>query len=280
VFGTSYGLTWLTALGATIATYLFGLFVIVPALQRMDRAAVHQDGSASLALVTAITRVKRLVALELRVHHHLQLHDPHAVRDLRGPSHVQRPASMTTAIHWSGLALLIGALGFGLTIALISRQPVIGMTMQTGAAALALGSTALLLLALPAVYAVQAEASGPTGLVGHALLATGLLLVVVVAAPAIVHPTLDLPSGEHPLVFALGISLVVGLLLTAIATFQADVFPRPAAVLLLAATAGIFIVFFVAEFLPPIAGQISSALFGVLLAIAFAWMGVALWNRA
>ena len=68
--------------------------------------------------------------------------------------------------------------------------------------------------------------------------------------------------GEHPLLFALGIALVFGLLLTGIVTFQAGVFPRPAAALLLAATAGFFFVFFVAEFLPPLAGQLGSALFG------------------
>jgi zinc transporter ZupT len=84
-------------------------------------------------------------------------------------------------------------------------------------------------------------------------------------------------TGEHPVVFALGIALTVGLLLTAIVTFQADVLPRPAAALLLAATAGFFFVFFVAEFLPPAAGQIGSAVFGAMLALGFAWIGVALW---
>lgn len=52
----------------------------------------------------------------------------------------------------------------------------------------------------------------------------------------------------------LGIALTLGLLLTGISTFQAGVLPRPAAVLLLAATAGFFFVFFVAEFLPAPAG--------------------------
>jgi hypothetical protein len=35
--------------------------------------------------------------------------------------------------------------------------------------------------------------------------------------------------------------------------------------------------FFVAEFLPPAAGQVGSAIFGILLALALAWIGVALW---
>jgi hypothetical protein len=65
VFGTAYGLTWLTALIVTLLTYLFGLRVIVPALREMDLAAVEPDGSATLALVASTNRVKRLVGLEL-----------------------------------------------------------------------------------------------------------------------------------------------------------------------------------------------------------------------
>jgi hypothetical protein len=186
---------------------------------------------------------------------------------------------VNTAIHWAGPVLFIGAVAFGLMTVLISRQPVIGMSMGQGVAPLALSSAALLLLSLPAVYAVQSEPAGAIGLVGHALLSVGLLLVVVVASTPILHPTMTVPTGEHPLLFALGIALTVGLLLTGIATYQAGVFPRPAAVLLLAATAGFFFVFFVAEFLPPQAGQLGSALFGILLAIGFAWMGIALWLR-
>ncbi len=186
---------------------------------------------------------------------------------------------MSIAIHWGGAALLGGALTFGLAIVLISRQPVIGQSFAPDVAALSLLSAALLLLALPAMYVVQADAAGVLGLVGHALVSVGLLLIVVVAATPLLHPTLNAPPGEHPLLFLLGIALTVGLLLTGISTFQADVFPRPAAVLLLAATAGFFFVFFVAEFLPPAAGQIGSAIFGVLLALGLAWIGVALWLR-
>jgi uncharacterized membrane protein len=65
LFGSAYGVTWLTALSVTILTYLFGLFVIVPALRRMDLAGVDPDGSATPALVASTNHVKRLVALEL-----------------------------------------------------------------------------------------------------------------------------------------------------------------------------------------------------------------------
>lgn len=186
---------------------------------------------------------------------------------------------MTAAIHWSGPLLIGGALVLGLAVILISSQPVIATTLSSDLAALLLASAALLLLSLPAMYAVQADAAGILGLVGHALLATGLLLLVVLAATPLLHPGLNAPIGEHPLVFVLGIALTLGLFLTGIATFQADVFPRPAAVLLLGAMAGFFFVFFVAEFLPPAAGQIGSAVFGALLALGFAWIGVALWLR-
>jgi uncharacterized membrane protein len=65
LFGTAYGLTWLTALTATILTYLFGLLVLVPALRAMDLVAVGPDGSPTPALAAATNRVKRLVGLEL-----------------------------------------------------------------------------------------------------------------------------------------------------------------------------------------------------------------------
>jgi uncharacterized membrane protein len=65
LFGTAYGLTWLTALTATIVTYVFGLFILVPALRAMDLVPVGPDGSPMPALAAATNRVKRLVALEL-----------------------------------------------------------------------------------------------------------------------------------------------------------------------------------------------------------------------
>ncbi|HET7828233.1 MAG TPA: hypothetical protein VFL03_01630 [Candidatus Limnocylindrales bacterium] len=186
---------------------------------------------------------------------------------------------MTAAIQWSGPVLIGGALAFGLAVALISARPVIATTLAPEIAALMLASAALLLLSLPAMYAVQADAAGVPGLVAHALLTTGLLLLVVVAATPLLHPSLNAPIGEHPLVFGLGITLTLGLLLTGVATFQADVYPRPAAVLLLGAMAGFFFVFFVAEFLPPAAGQLGAAVFGALLALGLAWIGAALWSR-
>lgn len=65
MFGTGYGLTWLAALTATILTYLFGLFVLVPALRAMDLVPVGPDGSPTPALAAATNQVKRLMGLEL-----------------------------------------------------------------------------------------------------------------------------------------------------------------------------------------------------------------------
>jgi hypothetical protein len=186
---------------------------------------------------------------------------------------------VSVAIHWSGPMLAAGALLFGLAIVLISREPVINQVFPPNIAALSLAATALLIVSLPGMYAVQAEAAGVLGLVAHGLLTIGLLLVVVVAAPPLLYPSLNEGSGENVVVFVLGIALVLGLLLTGIATLQAGVFPRPAAILLLAAMAGFFFVFFIAEFLPPAAGQVGAALFGGLLAFGFAWIGMALWIR-
>jgi len=187
---------------------------------------------------------------------------------------------MNAAIHWSGPVLVGGALALGLGVILISSRPVIAATLSPDVAGLLLVSAAFLLLSLPAMYAVQADATGALGLVGHTLLATGLLLLVILAATPLLHPSVNAPIGEHPLVFALGIALTLGLLLTGMAMFQADVFPRPAAILLLGAMAGFFFVFFVAEFLPPAAGQIGTAVFGGMLALGFSWIGIDLWLRS
>ena len=187
---------------------------------------------------------------------------------------------MNAAMQWSGPVLIGGALALGLAVILTSARPVIAATLSPEVAALLLVAAALLLLSLPAMYAVQADAAGVIGLVGHILLTLGLLLPVMLAAAPLLHPSDNAPIGEHPLVFGLGIALTIGLLLTALATFQAEVFPRPAALLVLGAMAGFFFVFFVAEFLPPAAGQIGTAVFGVLLALGFSWIGVSMWLRS
>jgi uncharacterized membrane protein len=65
LLGTAYGLTWLVALIVAILTYLWGLFVIIPALRAMDRVPLNAGGTPTPELEAATNRVKRLVSLEL-----------------------------------------------------------------------------------------------------------------------------------------------------------------------------------------------------------------------
>jgi uncharacterized membrane protein len=65
LLGTAYGVTWLVALITAIATYLWGLFVIIPSLRVMDAMPLNVDGSATPELANATDRVKLVVSLEL-----------------------------------------------------------------------------------------------------------------------------------------------------------------------------------------------------------------------
>jgi hypothetical protein len=182
------------------------------------------------------------------------------------------------AFRWSGIALMAGAALLGVAIVTISLKPVMSQPLSPGASLLLLLSSILLLLSLPAMYARQAHAAGWLGLAGYALLQTGVLLLVILAATPVLYPSLQIAPGENLVVFLLGIALTLGLLLTGIAIVRAHVLPRWAGILLLAATAGFFFDFFIAEFLPPMAGQLGSAIFGALLALALAWIGISLWS--
>lgn len=73
-------------------------------------------------------------------------------------------------------------------------------------------------------------------------------------------------------------ALMFGLLLFGIATFRARVLSRPGAISTLAATAGFFFDFIVAEFLPPAANRIGTALVGLVLALGLGLIGVSRWR--
>lgn len=182
-----------------------------------------------------------------------------------------------TVFRWSGLLLILGAALLGSATVLVSMNPEVSQGITPPIRLLLLLSSISLLLSLPAMYAKQATQSGWLGLIGHGLLQTGILLLVLVAAPALLFPSLGLTLGEDPVVFFLGIAFTFGLLLTGIATVRARVYPTRAGILLLTAMAGFFFDFFVAEFLPPIVGQIGIAFLGVLLALSLAWIGFAMW---
>jgi hypothetical protein len=181
------------------------------------------------------------------------------------------------AFRWSGILLVAGAALLGVAIVIVSLKPEMSQFFSPGIGLLFLIASIFLLLSLPAMYARQADAAGWLGLAGYVLLQAGILLLVLLAATPILYPALKTASGENMVVFLLGIAFTLGLLLTGIATIRAGIFPRWAGILLLAATAGFFFDFFVAEVLPPIAGQLGSAIFGALLALALAWIGISLW---
>lgn len=182
------------------------------------------------------------------------------------------------AFRWSGLlliagvALLVAGLGIFLSV-LGTGQP----TPQL-ANALMFTASILLLLTLPAMYARQAEATGWLGFFGYISLQTGILLFVAVSAPPLLYSSFDLPLEESLTAFLLGIALTVGLLLTAIATIRAGVFPRWTGVLLLTGTAVFFFDFFIAELLPQPAMQAGTALMGACLGLSLAWIGLSMFT--
>jgi hypothetical protein len=182
-----------------------------------------------------------------------------------------------SAYRVSSLLLIAGAVILAAAIVMLSLNPVIGRPLPPKASLLLLLGSIALLLSFPGMYARQSEAAGWVGLVGYLLLQGGLVLLVVLASTPLLFPAFEQAPGENPVVFFLGIALVLGLLLTGIAVIRAGVFPRWTGILMLAATAGFFFDFFIAEFLPPAAGQIGSAVFGVVLGLALAWIGLSLW---
>lgn len=185
---------------------------------------------------------------------------------------------MNRAIRWSGPSLVLGSLGVGASIVLLSMRPAMNQAPEPGLAALLLASSTLMLLSLPAMYTVQADRAGSLGLVAHVLLSMGMLLLVVVGALPLADRGFSGPYGENAVFFVFGISLTAGLLLTGVSTLRAGVFPRGAGVLMLAATVGFFFAFFVAENLPPVFLELGSGLFAALLALGFAWVGMELWG--
>lgn len=67
--GTPYGITWSVALVVTIATIVFAIRVLGPALGRLgsitDAEAFNPDGSPSAKLTTLVDGVKRKAFIEL-----------------------------------------------------------------------------------------------------------------------------------------------------------------------------------------------------------------------
>ena len=182
------------------------------------------------------------------------------------------------AIRWSGSLLIIGAALLGTAILLASLAPEQGQQLPPLANAFLFLAGILLLLSLPAMYARQANLAGWLGLLGHVLLQTGVVFFVVASAPPLLYSSFDRPFEDSVTAGLLGIALILGLLLSAIATIRVGVYPRGAGILLLIGTASFFFSFFIAELLPGLAGQVGGVILSILLALALAWIGLSMWR--
>ncbi len=179
-------------------------------------------------------------------------------------------------IRWSGVLLIIGAVLLGTAIVLATLNQVSNQGFSPLVSYLFLLAAILLLVSLPGMYAAQANAAGWLGLAGYALLQAGIVLFAMLATPGLWYPSINEPFPESVSGGLLGIALILGLLLTAVATIRAGVYPRGAGILLLIGMASFFFGFFVAEYLPSITSQVSGALLGSFLLLAFAWIGFAM----
>jgi len=194
--------------------------------------------------------------------------------------------SSSNLIRWSGLAGLAG----GILVAVfdVAEFVVIGGRPESAAAGTSaviivrvafLVPIVLTMLALVGLYARQAEQAGTLGLVAFLVAFIGTAMVfglqwsaafigpwLAEAAPGLVDAE---PSGLLTAAFLLSFLLfALGWLLFGLASLQARVLPRGAAVPLIAG-AVLFFVFLLLE----VPG--SGAVFGA----ALAWMGYAVWTR-
>lgn len=65
LLGTAYGLTWLVALIASVATIFWGRVIIMRGVRAMDAVPLGPDGTPTPELEAATSRVKVLAVLEL-----------------------------------------------------------------------------------------------------------------------------------------------------------------------------------------------------------------------
>jgi hypothetical protein len=182
-----------------------------------------------------------------------------------------------TTIRWGGLTLAAGSLLLAAGIALRSLQATNGLPTPLETMMLLMASI-LIIVALPGMYACQSEAAGWLGLVGHVLLEAGMLPVVVYAAAPLFYPEIKGPPSPNTGAILLGTAWLLGLVLTAVATLRAGVYPRWPGILLLAAGVGFIFVFSIGEGLLGIATQLGTAISGMLFVSAFTWIGLSIWT--
>ena len=140
---------------------------------------------------------------------------------------------------------------------------------------LVLAAHVLLVFALVALYAAQAERSGILGALGMVLsvvgttLASGVVLVEVAGASGADVETVTEAGVSGALSALAGLAFLIGLILFGLATMRAGVFQRWAGLLLIIGD----VVFGAGSFAGPLAGLIF--VLGALITCAgFAWLGL------
>jgi hypothetical protein len=184
----------------------------------------------------------------------------------------------TASIRWSGATLAVGTLLVGIVTALQATSMTSLATPWV--ATLFLSGAILTVLALPGIYARQAHAAGWVGLAGHALLVIGWVLILFAAASPLLMPKVrGIP--DTPAASLLALALFLGLVLTAIATLRAAVYPKWAGFLLLAGCIAFPFALF-GDLLPIIGsvslGAVFGIAFGLLFASAFVGLGMSAWT--
>lgn len=189
--------------------------------------------------------------------------------------------SASTLYRCSGAALLVGgALAILGALLEIGADP--GSATWIPGAWLSLAGMLLMVLGWPGLYVRQMQRVGRLGLLGFVLswVSFVILGIGIGAVDAFVTPTLAADAATRPfidrqtmpalLVFELvgGLLLVVGPFLFALVTIRAGVLPRAAAILLLAGAVATLVTVILHDW-----NEISA----VILFLAIAWLGAALW---
>jgi hypothetical protein len=190
-------------------------------------------------------------------------------------------------IRWSGLAALVG--GVLIAVLDVAESVISGGQPESviaGTTALIIVRIAflvpilLILLGLVGLYARQAEQAGSLGLIAFLVAFSGTVMVfglqwsgaflwpwLADVAPELLdtEPTTLLVAA-----FMLGfVLLALGWLLFGLASLQARVLPRGAAVLLMVGAALLFVLIII-----DVPGS------GIVFGVALLWMGYALWSEA
>jgi hypothetical protein len=193
--------------------------------------------------------------------------------------------SSTNLIRWSGLAALVG----GILLAVLSILESVLFGSQPDSEVVAssawiivevawIVAALLIILGLVGLYARQAEQAGSLGLIAFLVALAGTVMVsgidwsAAFMAPWFAETAPELVDAEPTGVFLAGlllslVLLALGYFLFGLASLQARMLPRGAAVLLM-----------VGAVLIVVMGFLESGFDVVVLGAALAWMGYALWS--